>query len=379
MTYSPILLRERIRNMIATNPFNTLTLTELVALSGVVLTNIDPILSARLAVWINTAEHDSMLINANVELVKFGVMHSDNGIADLEDVLLLLDRYYAERLHLPSSPKDALIASDMMDGILSDRSDISDEDAIMIYISNYTLRQLIAHETSNSEFRSYVIALNNIESIYMVERTRLLGMTIKQQRRARTLSVFKYFGATMLLMPNHRSVRISIHHGSYDYVSKKMKARMSGDYLASRYLMVARPHSVMIPPIRYICDANIASTVAASMNSRVSTLIYDYNIEHESEINENITQSSNYKLFPVQFRKSFIVYEPNAFISLASIRDAYIDAIKQTSQVSINRTLTQELLEATNDARPVNKLHQTMLELTQDVNPVSCFGIPALD
>ncbi len=282
----------------------------------------------RLHFWIDR-DPTSRVINANIELTRFQLIESSTEIANRQIVSKLLIDYNIDYASVEVSHAEALTASDNIDGIIQERNDTSSSE--MYYITQYDLRKLLAHESSNVALRHYIILLNDLENIYITERLNML-------QAIKTECIFKCFGVTMVFTgtDRHPSIHLALHEGSPDYVIKKIKERINGDYRTTKQLAIVRPHYMLIPPIRYAATINkITQDTDSLLKTRIASLIKDYNSDFASEIAEGLITPMRPKLFPVQIRKDHILYQPNTVMSLRDIRNIYLKCIKQQSQVTI--------------------------------------------
>jgi hypothetical protein len=90
-----------------TNPLTLGTLAKICAISP---TGIEPELIQWLHLWIDTVDHDLMLIDASVELVTFHVLHP--GHDSSRDLLPLINAYNIEATYIAGSEDGACLISD---------------------------------------------------------------------------------------------------------------------------------------------------------------------------------------------------------------------------------------------------------------------------
>lgn len=190
-------------------------------------------------------------------------------------------------------------------------------------------------------------------------------------------------GATMVNMYINCSpkIRIFIHRGSLKNVLKKMEERITGDYTTNTYIPIVKPHYVMIPPI---CCENI-DTIAQNVLFVYGQARDDIISRFNAELTESKYKKMNSKNFPIQFRKSFITFGKNDFLTIKDIRNIYIEEIKKSPLVcliadGIHKCITnqcslykRELKKAT--CANEKKLIQEMINVSNDINKDEFCGI----
>jgi hypothetical protein len=216
-----------------------------------------------------------------------------------------------------------------------------------------------------------------LDTTYLTEHARMLQARLLSKPIRMPFVKHNCIGAT-ILSTNHGSItktHILVTHGTVERVYKKIKERVTGDYVTSPNLPAARPHSLFIPPIRYASARCNTEAIIKTLYRSALYAVGDYNDEHSCEIDEGLVDRLTMRSFPVQFRKGHIIHRQNEYMSLGDIRAAYMKALKPLDQVSIVRDKTQVLL--CHDSR--SNLCSSAKQLAQEVNGNEFCGIYGLD